>query len=242
MVKKCLNSNQIKIIALILMLVDHIGGVLIENGILNFSEFWAKCALFWFNLDYTLRFIGRISFPLFCYFIVEGFLHTKNIKKYFIRILIFAFISEIPFDLAFHNSFFYLGYQNVLFEFALAVLLLWALSKNNGEIVKQGIIVFIFCILSYYFRLDYDYIGILLIVVFYLFRNDKSMMFLLSGVLLMYSSKSFFCISVFSLLIINMYNGFKGKLNIKYLFYLFYPIHLVLLVFIRFYILGIYIY
>lgn len=241
MIKKCLNSYQIKIIALILMLIDHIGGVLIESGILNFSEFWGRDALFWFNLDYALRFIGRISFPLFCYFIVEGFLHTKSIKRYFIRILIFAFISEIPFDLAFHNSFFYLGYQNVLFEFALAVLMLGALSKNSGAIFKQGIIVFVFCIFSYYLCLDYDYIGILLIAIFYLFRNDKSMMFLLSGVLLMYSSRSFFGISVFSLLIINMYNGLKGKLNIKYLFYLFYPIHLTLLVFIRIYILGIFI-
>lgn len=239
MVNKCLNANQIKIIALILMLIDHIGGVLIENGIIMNNKYFGMDYIFWFNLDYFLRFIGRISFPLFCFFIVEGFVHTNNIKKYLIRMFIFAVISEIPFDLAFYHSCFYLGYQNVLFELFLGILMLLCLSKTQRMYFKQCVIILIFCIISYFLRLDYDYIGILLIAVFYLFRNDKSMMYLLSGVLLMYSSKSFFCISVFSLLLINLYNGLKGNLNIKYLFYLFYPVHLFMLVLFRIYVLEI---
>lgn len=79
MVNECLNANQIKIIALILMLIDHIGGVLIENGIIMYNKYFGMDYIFWFNLDYFLRFIGRISFSLFCFFIVEGFIHTKNI-------------------------------------------------------------------------------------------------------------------------------------------------------------------
>lgn len=80
--KKVLNSEAVKIIALVTMLIDHIGYIMyghIDTGVYN-----------------VLRGIGRISFPLFAFLIAEGFFYTKDEKKYLLRIMSFAFISEIP--------------------------------------------------------------------------------------------------------------------------------------------------
>ena len=89
--KKVLNSEAVKIIALVTMLIDHIGYIMyghIDTGVYN-----------------VLRGIGRISFPLFAFLIAEGFFYTKDGKKYLLRIMSFAFISEIPFNIVSINSF-----------------------------------------------------------------------------------------------------------------------------------------
>ena len=79
-----LSTFQLKWIAIITMLIDHIGAV-----------------LFPYELGY--RIIGRIAFPIFCFLIVEGFSHTRDVRRYMVRLGIFALISELPYDLAFHG-------------------------------------------------------------------------------------------------------------------------------------------
>jgi hypothetical protein len=93
-----LSSFTSKCIALSTMAIDHIGAVLLPSP---------KYLL--------LRLIGRISFPIFCFLIVEGYYRTKNLKKYILRLFAFALISEIPYDLAFKKSFIYLNKQNIFF-------------------------------------------------------------------------------------------------------------------------------
>ena len=80
--KKVLSSNALKIIACLAMLFDHIG----------------KIVYLFFPLNYVFSIIGRLVLPIFVFLLIEGFYHTKNINKYFIRLGIMAAIiglSEI---------------------------------------------------------------------------------------------------------------------------------------------------
>lgn len=115
-------------IAVITMLIDHAAVVFIENGILggpfyyDFNAIWASPYLtMWWRVDKVMRSIGRLAFPIFCYLIVEGFLHTRDVKKYAARLLAFAFLSEIPFDLAAFGTWFYPYHQNVYFTVVAAL-------------------------------------------------------------------------------------------------------------------------
>ena len=94
---KGIKTFLLKWIAIISMLIDHIGAVLFP---------WCE----W------MRIVGRLAFPIFAYLLVEGFVYTKDVKKYLVRLGLFALISEIPFDLAFFGTVFAPVHQNVFFE------------------------------------------------------------------------------------------------------------------------------
>ena len=152
--KKGIPGSTLKIIAIITMFIDHVGAALFEQYIYGYLEVngpdAAKAAItsklpwFWAdwmgnmdvmsNIDMTLRMIGRIAFPIFCFLLVEGFLHTHNMKKYLTRLIIFAFISDVPFDLAFFGEI-GLRHQNVFFTLAIGILALcsikYAMTKET---------------------------------------------------------------------------------------------------------------
>ena len=100
-----LTSNQLKIIALVAMTCDHVG-----------KELLPQCQI--------LQIIGRLAFPIFAYTLVEGFMHTHDVKKYLMRLGILALLSEIPFDLAFNGTILEFGHQNVFFTLFLGILML----------------------------------------------------------------------------------------------------------------------
>lgn len=141
--EKGVTGSTLKIIAIITMFIDHVGASVVEPYLYRYLDpmgtdyckamICSKASWLWmnwmgdrefvYNLDLTLRSIGRIAFPIFCFLLVEGFLHTHNLKKYLFRLGLFAFISDVPFDLAFFGNI-GLSHQNVFFTLFLGVLAL----------------------------------------------------------------------------------------------------------------------
>ncbi|MDR3768501.1 MAG: TraX family protein [Faecalibacterium sp.] len=124
--RRTFSGTALKTIACITMLVDHIGASCIEAGILTpgldagtlSQDALSTYPLY--RLDMVLRFTGRLAFPLFCFLLVEGFVHTHNVKGYLGRLVLFGLLSEVPFDLAFFRTPFDFSAQNVYWTLALA--------------------------------------------------------------------------------------------------------------------------
>lgn len=230
---KILNSNALKIIAMILMLLDHLWATIIPGNQ-------------WMTL------VGRMAFPIFAFLIVEGYVHTSDYKKYIKRLLIFGLISEIPFNLIYTGSLIFPFHQNVMFTLALGLLIISEIDKikSNKEIkVKSVFKILLFLLISIIGFVDYGITGVLTILVFYLFKDFKFAWIgqLISLVLLyivffkgqsiiinIFNYEYFLPIQgagILSLLLIWLYNGKRGKDSklIKYSFYCFYPVHMLLI-------------
>ena len=140
-----------------------------------------------------------------------------------INLLIFSIISEIPYDLAIYGKIVKLDGQNVLFTFVIGLLVMWMLTKVElWSIPMYGIVLF-GCAAAYLLRVDYSWYGILLIVVFYVFHDQKTKRNLAAAVLLFWQPAS-----LVALLCIQWYNGERGRGN-RTVFYWFYPVHLLIL-------------
>lgn len=87
-----------------------------------------------YQTDMVLRGIGRVAFPIFCFLLVEGFLHTKNVWKYAGRLALFALVSEIPFDLAFQGEWLFMGYQNIFFTLLVGLLVMIAFQTAEEKL------------------------------------------------------------------------------------------------------------
>jgi hypothetical protein len=134
--RKGISGSTLKLIAIITMLIDHTAATIIDrtlmargmnnldaNNVQAVQDFFLQNGLL-YGLDTAMRLIGRLAFPIFCFLLVEGFQHTRNVKKYAIRLAIFALVSEIPFDLAIGAKFYYPNHQNVFFTLLIGVLVL----------------------------------------------------------------------------------------------------------------------
>ncbi|NLZ83422.1 MAG: hypothetical protein GX915_07145 [Clostridiales bacterium] len=215
-----MSSFGLKMIAIITMLIDHIGAVFIPSNTTEYLIF---------------RSIGRLAFPIFVFLLVEGFYHTRDSKKYLIRLGIFALISEIPFDLAFYGDF-YMGHQNIFFTLFLGLLLIILMRDVEVRFPKnvlaiyiiKAILVIVFCIISIYLQTDYSFLGILLITAFYLFRGNKILLVLSMLIIFGTPIGGINVLATLSMIFIALYNGKKGK-SMKYFFYIFYPAHLTIL-------------
>lgn len=203
-----IHSYELKWIAVITMLIDHIGAVL-------------------FPLSMGFRYIGRLSFPIFCFLIVEGFCHTHDFKRYIMRMGIFALLSEIPYDLAFGGKPLDWRRQNVFITLVLGLLLLKAVQMSHNMLEKL-IFLLIAMWLAVVLKSDYSYKGILLIFWFYVVR-DKKIIKLAGGALwnLIWNT-SVQGYGMLAMLPIAAYDGKRGR-SMKYFFYLFYPLHLLVL-------------
>lgn len=147
--RKGISGSTLKLIAIITMLIDHTAATildrtLIARGLYNLDgtnsmavqEFLRQNGAIYYT-DVAMRFIGRIAFPIFCFLLVEGFIHTRNQWKYTLRLAIFALISEIPFDLAFNGHFFDMGYQNVFFTLTIGMLVMIGFRLIKEKLVHQ---------------------------------------------------------------------------------------------------------
>lgn len=201
-----LTGFHLKILAMITMLIDHIGAVLFPQYV-------------------VLRIIGRLAFPIYCFLLVEGAIYTKNIEKYSARLLLFALISEIPFDLAFYGRPVSWLHQNVFFTLFLGLLGIVIIQKWN----KVWFLCVLTMLVAEFVRTDYGAMGVLFILLFY-FIYDKKIykMFAFGAVTAVSYAGTVQMYSLFSIVPMLLYNGKRGK-NIKYFFYVFYPLHLLVL-------------
>lgn len=226
------SGSVLKWIAIAVMFLDHIGACILEVFVLNYygsSPLAGRAAnlYFWYELDFVLRSIGRLAFPIFCFLLAEGAAHTHNRGKYLLRLALFAVISEIPFDLALHNQIFYWGSQNVFFTLLLGLLVIVVFQCYPAETWKGLLALAALGVLAELCGTDYGAAGVAVIVVMYLLRNRPLMMSLVSLAVLALLNLQELC-SIPSFLAIALYNGRRGR-QPKYFFYVFYPVHLLLL-------------
>lgn len=210
-----MNNFTLKTIAILSMLIDHIGAV-----------FYPQYG--W------MRIVGRLAFPIFCFLLVEGMFHTRDIKNYAVRLGLFAFLSEIPFDLAFYGTLVFLEHQNVFFTLFIGLIVIVQLEKSKKEGRKGiigGIIAILGMLLAHFLKTDYGFFGILLILCFYIFRISKVKK-TLAAVLLNISAFGVQVFAALGLIPIWFYNGKKGP-SMKYVFYGFYPVHLLIIYIIK---------
>ena len=247
-----LDGTALKYIAMVSMLIDHIGAVVMEylvfyrggldslQPILHSPEGAAI-----YRGIRLLRMLGRAAFPIYCFLLVEGFLHTRSRKKYGIRLLFFAFLSEIPFNLAVSNRLWSLEYQNVFFELAVGLLVLKGLELAKGlapvsRELAAGTVLLSGGLLALFMRTDYDITGILLIGAFYWFGGTRKGRTAAAGILgFLESWEVTYGAGILSAVPLFFYNGKRGKGRNKYLFYWFYPAHLMALFLLRRYCFGI---
>ena len=215
------DGMDLKLWALFTMFIDHIGAVLIETTYLyNIESFQV--------LNVCLRLIGRLAFPLYAFLLAEGFLHTRSWKKYAGRLFLFALISEIPFDLAAFGELTYTR-QNVFFTLFIGLLTMKGLEKVKEKKLAAIGVIGAGCICAHLLQTDYSYMGILLIVILYIFREEHKRRCIIGGVFFSYEITS-----VLAFLMMYRYSGEKGETNLpRIVFYGFYPMHLLLLCVIR---------
>lgn len=225
---KCLSTNKLKIIAMIAMTFDHIGAALLPQHLFIRSIF---------------RIAGRLAMPVFCYLIVIGLFATKDIRKYLTRLLIFALISEIPFDLAFHNTIIEFRSQNVFFTLMIGLFVIWLIEKEKMFFLRRSVllsnlfellILCTGCAIAYFLKTDYTFFGVLMIYFFYECRFHAILSILAqTAVYVLMGGIEVF--AVFALVPICMYNGEKGKNSkiLKWCFYAYYPCHLLLIYMVR---------
>lgn len=237
--KKFISGSTLKILAIIFMVIDHLGQVVLKNGIIlnaPYSMFTDEQFDILMSAVNICHILGRIAFPIFCFLLVEGFFHTHNLKKYISNLVIFALISEPIYDLACAGTLFSLGQQNVLFTLLLGLIILTIIKRFNKNVIISFVTIVIGAYISYICNLDGWYYGITLISMFYLFYDMPTLKYTAS-ILIMYICGLNFTISgfidpyfftaVISLLFISKYNGERG-MKMKYFFYIFYPGHLLI--------------
>lgn len=243
-----LDSDALKVVAIVTMFIDHIGAALLETAIVQ-----GRASYDLYEVDMILRSVGRTAFPIFVFLLVEGFFHTRDRGRYLGRLILFTLISEVPFDLAFFGAPIYNGYQNVFWTLAIGFLVMWGMEKireirenraGAGQMARgrsfalsvleascDALVLLAGCLAAYALHTDYGGgygIGILLIALLYFGKrwNTPRILVCVAGYLLFLWEP--WCIGGFVLIL--LYNGARRKRGkgFQYFFYLFYPVHLLI--------------
>ena len=222
-----MSSFALHIIAMIFMLCDHMWATILDYE-------WLTC-------------IGRIAFPIFAFLLTEGYIHTSNINKYIKRMVIFAIITEIPFNLMVSASPIYPFHQNVLWTFVISLLTLKYLNFDNTKNIFKSILIIILAIIIATITMcDYFGAGVMMVVGFYIFRKSKLLQLLMmiyvnmillqgysypidiAGYTYYFPQQGF---AILSLIFIWLYNGKQGYHAkwFKIFCYAFYPLHMLIL-------------
>lgn len=244
---KILNSNQLKIVAIIAMTVDHMAWAMFDGYPTD-------------AVPLIMHIIGRLTCPIMCYFIAEGYHHTKNINKYTVRLFVFAFVSHFAYVFASNNfvdiksfiPFYYgdfLNQTSVMWSLAWGLVMLRIAKNPKIKSACKVLLVILICVIT--FPSDWSCIASLCIMAVGTNRGDfKKQMAWMTFYVALYSLVYFFALNkvygvlqmgvVLSIPIIAMYDGSRGKnpkINkfMKWFFYIFYPAHLFVIGLINYY-------
>jgi len=209
-----LTCNQLKLLALITMTVDHVGAYLLPD-------------ILW------LRIIGRLAFPIYAFMIAEGCRHTHNMARYLGAVAGMAALCQAVlylFDGSLH--------MYILVTFSLSILLIVLLQQAQKSafwgllaLTAVGAVYYITQVLPGQlpgdFRIEYDFLGVMLPVMIWVGRNKwQSLGMCAFGLLLMGMDNGIQMYGLAALLPLALYNGQRGKHNLKGFFYWYYPVHL----------------
>ena len=150
-----MSAFTLKLLALVTMIIDHVGAIFFPQFI------W-------------LRYIGRLSMPIYAFLLVQGYMHTRNFNRYALRMGIFALLSEVPYDLLFQGTWLEFQRQNILFTFLTALFvmkLLDASAKSRNIFMFIGAVIL--TILPYFLHFSYGVYGVLTVLCFYLFQKYR---------------------------------------------------------------------
>lgn len=211
-----LTGNQLKIIAMITMTIDHIGATLLPG--------WR-----------ILRIIGRLAMPIYAYMIAEGCHYTHDRRKYFLRLAGLALVCQVVYWIAEQSL-----YQCILVTFSLSVGLICTVEQAQRE--KTPVAAFIaaavFAGILFVceglpkmvpgFHVDYGIWGVMLPVILY-FGGRSIWAFLLGTALLCLALKGIEWWAMAAVPLMALYNGQRGKHRLGWFFYLYYPLHLVVI-------------
>lgn len=237
-----ISGSTLKMIAVITMFIDHFAaGVLsrymAKYGMVEIDMADENAVAQWISENsslyiayFVMRMIGRIAFPIYCFLLIEGLEHTHNSLKYAGRLLLFAAISEIPFDLLFNGEVLEFGYQNVFFTLFFGLVCLIVLQYIDRQNMAPTVTVIcrlaaagICMFAAHMLYTDYAATGVFCIVILYFFRKNKKQQVIAGCVTFLWELTA-----PLAFIPIWFYNGTRGW-KLKYFFYLFYPLHLLLL-------------
>lgn len=226
---KGLTGSTLKIIAVVTMFIDHVAATLMTRMYLT-----GGLSYEFYNVIMGMRIVGRLAFPIYCFLLVEGFTRTRDVRKYLLRMVVFALISEIPYDLALTGKVMNFHYQNVMFTMTIGLIALYclkiieekALSKGK-QVLLQIVVITVAAVTATLCQTDYAWSGILCICAIYLLKASNARKMLLGNAALILAS-TLEVAALVTVPLAAMYNGERG-MKLKYIFYAFYPLHLFLL-------------
>lgn len=238
MKKLSVTGSTLKTFAILIMLIDHIGAALVGPLRSSLSQTMPKLADILRTLYPHMRNIGRLAFPIFCFLLVEGFLHTSNAARYAKRLFLFALISEIPFDFALSNSLFAYNHNNVYFTLLIGLLVMMGVSyfetktpchpaERYFNLCMQILIAAAGLYAAKYLHTDYGFKGVFLIEVLYFLKSDRKVQAIFGAIAISWEATA-----PLAFIPIWFYNGERGR-QMKYFFYWFYPVHLIILGFLK---------
>lgn len=217
---------------MVCMLMDHTWGILISG------QDWMNC-------------VGRLAFPIFAFQIAEGYAHTKNFKRYLLRMFLFALVSEIPYNFMTGGWWINPFGQNVMFTFCIALLMMRLMDRAAGKhwalrLLITAAVLALGYLLGTVTFVDYHGSGVLMVLVFHLFRNVKfgwliqlaAMIFINVKMLgglgfevgsVFVPNQAFAVLAMIPILLYNGRQGWKSR-GFQYACYAFYPVHILILV------------
>lgn len=220
MASKGLSGNQLKLIALVTMTIDHIGLTLFPQ------------VLWW-------RLVGRLAFPIYAFLVAEGCLHTRSMPKYLRSMGLMALLCQVVYFVAMGSL-----YQCILVTFSLSIGLCMLLKKAKQEKCLCWYLLTALAITTVWFLteeaplllrhtdygIDYGFLGVMLPVALFLTPKKIWKLLVTAGILLLMSATNWVQLpSVLAVVFLAFYNGARGKHNLKHMFYWYYPIHLVVI-------------